>query len=549
MTLDALISMLAGLGLFFIGVKGISVNMGQMAGRSLRRWVALSTGNPLMGAIFGILSGALTQSTNAVTVILASLAKADAITVREAMPILAWSNVGTAALVMVAVVDIHLFVLSLIAAVGICFFLNLDRSPRLRLLISTLYAVAMLFLGLELMRRGAQEMRLLGWARLFLETAARWWPTALLAGAALAQLAQSSATVTVIVIAMASAGLLHPEAAAMLVFGASIGSGIATYLVGLKIPGRPRQLAILQALFKMLGVLLLLPLYAALQLSGGKFFGAAWQTSSPAHQVAFVYLACQLAAALVQILFGHPLRLLLDAKMAPSLEENFSKPRYLYDEALSEPETALALVDREQARIFALLPCHLGIMLHLEGAETQLTRDSILPISVAVGRKIDQFLNNLTDTGASRSLLERAADRKGCNSLLLSLHESLHELGEALTRPFEAETLQTLASNINEGLGALLLTAESAVRTREPDEVRILLQLSSDRSKLVDNLRRRVMAAEGGLASADQARLYAITSLLERVVWMFRRYAGNLLEQTAPEVSTGLVADPVIVSS
>jgi phosphate:Na+ symporter len=38
MFLDATISILGGLGLFFIGVKGLGANMSQLAGRSLRRW-------------------------------------------------------------------------------------------------------------------------------------------------------------------------------------------------------------------------------------------------------------------------------------------------------------------------------------------------------------------------------------------------------------------------------------------------------------------------------------------------------------------------------
>ena len=90
--IDVFASLLAGLGLFFVGIKGISANLGQLAGRSLRKWVARSTGNYVLSALIGMLAGALVQSTNAVTVILMSLAKADLITLRQATPILVWSN-------------------------------------------------------------------------------------------------------------------------------------------------------------------------------------------------------------------------------------------------------------------------------------------------------------------------------------------------------------------------------------------------------------------------------------------------------------------------
>ena len=129
-TLDIFASILAGLGLFFVGTKGIAANLSQLAGRSLRQWVARSTGNYAMSAVIGTLAGALVQSTNAITVILMSMAKAEMITPRQARPILVWSNVGTSVLVLAVAIDIHLFVLLLTATTGVFYYLNLDRSPR-----------------------------------------------------------------------------------------------------------------------------------------------------------------------------------------------------------------------------------------------------------------------------------------------------------------------------------------------------------------------------------------------------------------------------------
>ncbi len=178
--------MLAGLGLFFIGIKGISANLGQLAGRSLRQWVARSTGSYPLSALIGLLSGALVQSTNAVTVILMSLAKADLITLRQAMPILAWANVGTAALVLAVAINIHLFVLLLTAITGFCYYMNLDRSPRWRPFVSALLAICLLFLGLELMHRGSEELRSIDWVRDFFREAAQWSISAFLVGVVLA---------------------------------------------------------------------------------------------------------------------------------------------------------------------------------------------------------------------------------------------------------------------------------------------------------------------------------------------------------------------------
>ncbi len=126
--------------------------------------------------------------------------------------------------------------------------------------------------------------------------------------------------------------------------------------------GTSRQLALLQAAIKILGVAILLPFFIAERAFDFPFLFHAVlaATSSPTTQVALVYLACQIAAVVAHVLFDKLLQPLLERLAPPSPDETASKPRYLYDQALSEPETALALVDREQARVFSFLPLHLG---------------------------------------------------------------------------------------------------------------------------------------------------------------------------------------------
>ena len=73
MNINAFVSILAGVGLFVIGIKAIAGNMSQLAGRRVRGWLARSTDNYAVGAAVGMIAGALTRSTNAITVILMSL--------------------------------------------------------------------------------------------------------------------------------------------------------------------------------------------------------------------------------------------------------------------------------------------------------------------------------------------------------------------------------------------------------------------------------------------------------------------------------------------
>jgi phosphate:Na+ symporter len=511
--------------------------MSQLAGRNLRHWVARSTDSYVLSAVIGTIFGALTQSTNAITVVVMSLASADLISVARAKPILAWANVGTVALVLLAAADIRLFVYALVGAAGLCYYLNLDRSARWRPLVSALLALGLLMLGIELMHGGSDEFRSLSLLRDFLVHSTQWLGSALLVGAGLALVSQSSATVSVLAVALVGAHLLTFEQAMLMVYGASIGSGLGTYLVAVRARGVARQLAIFQVIIKLVGVGLLIPVYLVEHYGGVPLLGAAIRaaTADPSAQVALVYVACQVAAVGAQVAIGKAIQPLLDRFSPPRPQESLVRPRYLYDGAIEDPETAVTLVDREQARIFALLPFYLGLGDHLGADALGLDREAILPVAQGLGRSVSDFLGELADTGAERRVLEAVSERQARNSLLISIHEAMADLAGQLAQPFDSPALRELGDNLLEGLGALLLTAEEAVRSLDPGDIALMRRLTGDRDSVVEELRRSAIAADQGLTAADHRHLYSITSLFELIVWMLRRYSALLTPQAAPE--------------
>jgi phosphate:Na+ symporter len=541
MNISAFVSIIAGIGLFVIGIKGIAANMSQLAGRRLRDWLARSTSSYLAGAFVGVISGALTQSTNAITIILMSLFKADLITLERARPVLLWANVGTVVLVAAASVDIHAFALIMVSAAGACSYLDLDRSPRWRLLAATLFSLALLFLGMELMRQGAHDVGSLEWVKDVFAYSARWNATAFAIGIVLAVFTQSSATVSVIAMAMASAGLVTLDQAMITLYGASLGSGFGTYVIARSMKGKARQLALLQVIVKMLGVAVLLPLFIVERYSGQPLLvhGIAAVTDNPNYQIALVYAVIQLISVVAQEILNRPLQPLITMLCPPSAEDTLSTPRYLFDQAIEDPETALGLVDREQARIFELLPLHLGKVENWDSSEPLPARSVILPSAKALCGAVDHFLRDLSTSGGSRDVLALIANRQSRNLLVLAAHEALDELAVALAKPLMVAQLRTLLDNLGEGLGALLLTAADANRSLDPDDLAMLRHLTADRDSLVDTMRRRVIASEAGLSADDHQLLYGVTSLFERVIWLLRRYSMLLTPKVIEPAAEG----------
>ncbi len=148
-------TILARLGLFFIGVKLISSNLKEMSGGTFRRLIARITQDPFRAGVVGTLGGTLTQSTNAMTFIVISIVTSGLVALRKAIPIVIWANLGTSALVLLATLDMHVMILFLLGITGVGFYFDLDKSNRYRFLLGALLGIGMLFYGRDLIKTGA----------------------------------------------------------------------------------------------------------------------------------------------------------------------------------------------------------------------------------------------------------------------------------------------------------------------------------------------------------------------------------------------------------
>ncbi|GHD39778.1 hypothetical protein GCM10017083_02150 [Thalassobaculum fulvum] len=530
----------AGLGLFFIGIRLIGGNLKELSGRWFRRLIARATGNPVPAALVGTLSGAVTQSSSAITFIVVSMISAGLLNARRAVPLVVWANVGTSVLVLLAVIDLRLLVMYLLAATGLGYFLNLDRAPRWRHALGSALGVALLFLGIVMVKESGGHLRAIPAVADILTFAAGWPPLAFMVGAGLTLVAQSSATVSVVAVTLSTAGLLTVDQTALLVFGASVGSGLSVWLLSANLTGSGRQIALVQVMAKIAGVGLLLPLYLAdlvFAIPGGDAVRAA-ATAAPDRAVALLYLALQLVAALAMLPLARP-ALALAARAAPeSEEERLSRPRYLYDQAVEDPESAIELVRREQARIFARLPLLLDSV-RPDAVGPEADYGALLDASRNLVARCEVFLTELLDATTSRELMLAVLQLEKRNQLLGELVDTVDRqlsapyrgLGPAVRGSADRDRLHGLLEALVESQHALLVTAADALDHEAgqaggvpAEDVAMLLSLSGDRSETMDALRRRI-AAETSLTAEQHDTLYAATALFERTVWLARRYA------------------------
>lgn len=537
--MEILASLFGGMGLFFLGIRLISQHLQALAGRRMRGAVRRATSGPLATGLAGIALGALTQSSNAVTFIVTSMLSAGLLPVRRALQLVSWGNLGTAGLVLLATVDLRLAVLWLLGAVGFATFFNLDRGGRLRPLLGALFGLGLLFLGLTVLRAGAAPLRELEVVRdaLALAGGNPWVPFGI--ACAVTLLAQSSSTVSILAIALAGAGVLDREATMMVVYGASLGSGLSVLLPAGQVSGTARQPALFQVLFKSLGTLVFLALEFLEREAGIPLVHAVLPAlaTDVATQVGLLFLGFQLLTAVLLAPLEAPLRWLL-ARLSPATTtEALARPQYLYDHALDDAATALDLVEREQARLLARLPALLDPV-RVEAGAASVPAAGLAEASAAVERAVATFLAELLGRGCPPDLLERAVLLEARTDLIGGLRETVSELAATIGATQQAragDAVGGLLVRLAESLHLLLTQLDELAQAGSAEDAATLRELTSDRGEMMNGLRRRIARADPEIAYPVQELLFRATSQFERAVWLLRRLVLSMAP-AAPEL-------------
>lgn len=521
-------AIIAGLGLFFIGVKQVGHHLKQMAGHRMRAVMTRATNSRLRASLLGLLSGALTQSTNAATFLVVSMVTAGVVSVTSALPIVVWSNVGTSALVMMATLDLRLLAYFLIGMVGVCFYCGLHEKDKWRHLIGAALAICLLFLGLSLIKSGTAPLRHEEWVHEFIHFASGSFLLALLAGAAMTMVAQSSATVSVVALTLLAANMLTLDQTIMLVFGASIGSGATIYMMALNLSGTGRVIALIQVWIKFTGVVILLPVFLLEYAFGwpGVKFAALWLGGAPHVAVAWIYLFLQVAPAIVLTLFS---RAFLSAAVRicpPDPTEELAKPVFIYEQAMEEPETALDLVEREQLRLIQRLPRLLENFTTDTGTEARVTPEMIHASAITLMKEITRFMDDLMLHCQTHTALERLMHFRTSQEVVRQLYDTELALTHAVSKAFPNDLALGMGNRLMDSLHAVLsVMADSAT---DPDLLPTTLILTSDRSEFMKQLRISMASSHSHLDSEALANLFAATSLFERVIWSAHRLAELL---------------------
>jgi len=529
----------AGIGLIFIGVRTLAANLRQIAGPRLRRIISAGIRSAPRASLIGLLGGLATQSANGTAFIAVSMVSAGIIPVAPALPIVVWGAVGVTGKIVLAGINIDMWVMLVTGIVGMCFYFNLQHSPRWGNPVGAVLGLCLLFLGIHFVKVAASDLAADRTARDLLLLAQNWYPLGLVMGAAFGFLVQNGTTVAMIAASFAAGGLLAGEQSVLIAVGASLGAGLASYLEFANQAGDARLLAMFYVVSKLLGAALMAPLLLFEHYTGMPllFAGFVAVTQQPALQTAMAYAATQCLAALPMTLMRVPILRLLRRGTWRNTQRSLTEPTFIFPAAAGEANAALDLVDREQARLLGQLPDLLTGL--LPEAAADVTAKELHNAGRAVLGEVSGFLRLVTQEDGGGVAAFRIAACEGRNELLSGLFDAVYECAVELATARD----DAMARGLIDGLHALLATAAEELSSSGGD-IDLISELTFERTEMADDMRAGLLARTPPVAPEQRRALVRAAGMYETVVWLLHRYATTF--RAGGAAITATKATPVL---
>ncbi|MBN1817441.1 MAG: Na/Pi cotransporter family protein [Sedimentisphaerales bacterium] len=267
--IEMIFKTIGGLALFLYGMSLLSDGLKKAAGNKMRQILESMTSNPLMGFTAGMMVTALVQSSSATTVIVIGLVNAGLMTLRQAICVIIGTNVGTTATAWIVSITSFELKISNYALLFVAIGLILDvvgKSRKTKSAGQILIGFGILFLGIDFMKESFSGLKnspaVIDW----LQGLADRPLLALLGGALITMVVQSSSASIAMVQSLAGSGAFGSEwenalnIAIPFVLGCNIGTTITAQLAALRTNAASRRTAWAHTLFNVAGSVIALPL-------------------------------------------------------------------------------------------------------------------------------------------------------------------------------------------------------------------------------------------------------------------------------------------------
>lgn len=252
-----IIGLCGGLALFLYGMEKMSDALKSVAGEKMKDILALLSNNRIMGLITGALVTAVIQSSSVTTVMLVGFVSANLMSLSQTIGVILGADIGTTITAQIVAFKVTKYAL-LLLAVGFA-MLFISKKEKIQQYGYMVMGLGMIFFGMGVMSESMNPLRTY---KPFIDLMASMSNPFLgiLVASIFTALVQSSSAAMGVVIVLAMQGLLTLEAGIALALGANIGTCVTAGLASIGKPREAVRVATSHVLFKVLGVIILLPL-------------------------------------------------------------------------------------------------------------------------------------------------------------------------------------------------------------------------------------------------------------------------------------------------
>ncbi len=358
--ISAILTLLAGIGIFLIACQMMSSNLESASSKKLKKLFEKASRSRMLGVGIGTIGTAAIQSSGATSVMTIGFVNAGIISLSQAATIIYGANIGTT--VTAQIVALGMFgsnalsttvIFSAFAGIG-AFITLFASTTKWKNIGGILTGFGMLFVGLALMSNSMEDFAALDGVKNFLASISN--PILLvIIGAILTAIIQSSSVMTSVALAMVVTGLIHLDQGIFLTMGSNIGSCVVAIIAGLTSGRNAKRTALIHLLFNCSGVLIFL--FASLVMSivsGGTYsFGTLFESlfpGLPQTQLAMFHTFFNVTTVCI-ILPMNSLMIKLVCKIIPDSadlhDKNSYKLKYVDENMLSTPPLAVNQTKKE----------------------------------------------------------------------------------------------------------------------------------------------------------------------------------------------------------
>lgn len=257
MYLSIIFNVVGGLGIFLYGMEHMSSGMQKITGKNFKKILSVLTGNRFFAITLGVLITALMQSSSVVTVMTIGFVNASLLTLKQALGVILGANIGTTITGWLLAINVGKYALLI---VGIGAILNIfSQSENLKIKAKTILGFGFIFLGLELMSKGLSPLRdmpeLISLFHAFSADSYFGMIKAVLVGALITAIVQSSSATLGITITLALQGFISFPTAVALVLGENVGTTITALLASLGTTANAKRAAIAHTCINLIGII------------------------------------------------------------------------------------------------------------------------------------------------------------------------------------------------------------------------------------------------------------------------------------------------------